>query len=236
MSTRTLIVGILLVKSVIWAFSLGSGTSGGVLAPLLMIGGALGGIEALFLPNAGPGFWPLVSMGAVLAGTMRAPLTAVVFSIELTGDLNVMAPLLLACAVAYGFTVLVLRRSILTEKVARRGYHLSCEYAVDPMEAVFVREAMREPAGPSSSVAPDDPVAYPDEPLRLAIHCMVENDLTRLPVVESERAREVVGTLALEDLLRARSRLLDEEQHRERTLGWRRNTKPAVKPKRTGKE
>lgn len=220
-STRTLILGILLVKSVIWAFSLGSGTSGGVLAPLLMIGGALGGIEALFLPNVGPGFWPLISMGAVLAGTMRAPLTAVVFSVELTGDLKVMAPLLLACAVAYGFTVLVLRRSILTEKVARRGYHLSCEYAVDPMEAVFVREAMREPAGSAAKAEPEEPVAYPDEPLRLAVHRMAENDLTRLPVVESELTRDVVGTIALEDALRARSRLLDEEQRRERTLGWR---------------
>ena len=66
-----MIVGILLVKSVIWAVSLGSGTSGGVLAPLLMMGGALGGIEAMFLPHEGVGFWPLVSMGAILGG--RSP-------------------------------------------------------------------------------------------------------------------------------------------------------------------
>ena len=62
---RNVILGVLLVKSIIWAVSLGSGTSGGVLAPLLMMGGALGGIEAMFLPHEGAGFWPLISMGAI---------------------------------------------------------------------------------------------------------------------------------------------------------------------------
>jgi chloride channel protein, CIC family len=140
---RNVILGVLLVKSVIWAVSLGSGTSGGVLAPLLMMGGALGGIEAMFLPNEGAGFWPLVGMGAILGGTMRSPLTGVVFALELTHDINVLLPLLVASVIAHLFTVLVLKRSILTEKVARRGYHLSREYAVDPLEILFVRDAMQ---------------------------------------------------------------------------------------------
>jgi len=140
---KQVILGILLVKSIIWAVSLGSGTSGGVLAPLLMMGGALGGLEAMVLPNEGTGFWPLVSMGAILGGTMRAPFTGVIFAVELTHDLNALLPLLIACIIAHAFTVLVLRRSILTEKVSRRGYHLSCEYAVDPLEILFVREVMR---------------------------------------------------------------------------------------------
>jgi len=140
---RNMILGILLVKSAIWAISLGSGTSGGVLAPLLMMGGALGGIEAMFLPNEGAGFWPLVSMGAILGGTMRSPFTGVIFALELTHDVNMLVPLLLAVTIAHGFTVLTLRRSILTEKVSRRGYHLSREYAVDPLEILFVREVMR---------------------------------------------------------------------------------------------
>src|SRR5436190_374135 len=142
MPTR-IILGVLIVKSAIWAVSLGSGTSGGVLAPLLMIGGALGGLEARFLPWEGAGFWPLVSMGAILGGTMRSPLTAVVFALELTHDINIMLPLLLAVTIAHGFTVLTLRRSILTEKVSRRGYHLSREYAIDPLEIIFTREVMR---------------------------------------------------------------------------------------------
>jgi chloride channel protein, CIC family len=140
---RNVILGVLLVKSIIWAVSLGSGTSGGVLAPLLMMGGALGGIEAMFLPNEGAGFWPLIGMGAILGGTMRSPLTGIIFALELTHDINVLLPLLVASVIAHLFTVLVLKRSILTEKVARRGYHLSREYSVDPLEILFVRDAMR---------------------------------------------------------------------------------------------
>jgi chloride channel protein, CIC family len=140
---QKVIIGILVVKSIIWAVSLGSGTSGGVLAPLLMMGGALGGVEAMVFPNGGAGFWPLVSMGAILGGTMRAPFTGVVFALELTHDVNILLPLLVAVTLAHGFTVLVLGRSILTEKVARRGYHLSREYSVDPLEILFAREVMR---------------------------------------------------------------------------------------------
>jgi len=140
---KTTILGILLVKSIVWAVALGSGTSGGVLAPLLLMGGALGGMESIFLPNEGMGFWPLVSMAAILGGTMRSPLTGIIFALELTHDINVLLPLLVAGVIAHAFTVLVLKRSILTEKVARRGYHLSREYAVDPLEILFVRDAMR---------------------------------------------------------------------------------------------
>ncbi|HKV59600.1 MAG TPA: chloride channel protein [Ktedonobacteraceae bacterium] len=141
--TAQVILGVLLVKSIIWSVSLGSGTSGGVLAPLLMMGGALGGLEALFLPNLGAGFWEIVSMGAILGGTMRSPFTGIIFVLELTHDVNMLLPLLVACVIAHGFTVIIMRRSILTEKVSRRGYHLSREYAVDPLEIIFVREAMR---------------------------------------------------------------------------------------------
>lgn len=137
------ILGILIVKSIIWSVSLGSGTSGGVLAPLLMMGGALGGLAALILPFEGPGFWQLIAMGAILGGTMRSPFTGVIFTLELTHDINALLPLLVACVVAHGFTVLALKRSILTEKVSRRGYHLSREYAVDPLEIIFVREVVR---------------------------------------------------------------------------------------------
>src|SRR5271157_36623 len=108
-----------------------------------MMGGALGGMEAMSLPHEGAGFWPLVSMGAILGGAMRSPFTGVIFALELTHDVNMLLPLLLAVTMAHGFTVLALRRSILTEKVARRGYHLSREYAVDPLEILFVREVMR---------------------------------------------------------------------------------------------
>jgi CIC family chloride channel protein len=138
-----IILGLLLVKSIIWAISLGSGTSGGVLAPLLLMGGALGGLLTPWLPAEGAGFWSLISMGAILGGTMRSPFTGIVFMLELTHDVHALLPLLIAVTVAHGFTVLVMRRSILTEKVSRRGYHLSREYAIDPLEVLFVREVMR---------------------------------------------------------------------------------------------
>ena len=142
-ATTTMILGVLLVKSLMWGIALGSGTSGGVLAPLLMMGGALGALEALFLPHQGAGFWPLIAMGAILGGTMRSPLTGVIFSFELTGDYHAIMPLLIACMAAHAFTVLTLKRSILTEKIARRGHHLSREYVVDPLEALAVEDVMR---------------------------------------------------------------------------------------------
>ncbi|GHO97875.1 chloride channel protein [Reticulibacter mediterranei] len=288
--TTGVILGVLLVKSIIWSASLGSGTSGGVLAPLLMMGCALGGIDALFLPHEGAGFWILISMGAILGGTMRVPFTGVVFALELTHDFNSVVPLFIAVMASYGFTVLVMRRSILTEKIARRGYHLSREYATDPLEILFVREVMRTniaalPASISrqrvremlndgarslkaqgkddelngsklpvvqrlypvldeqehmvgvvtrrdlqhlAENSPDgdwqlgevirhDPITtYPDEPLRLVVYRMAETGYTRLPVVDVEG--NLVGIVSLNDLLKARSRNLDEERRRERVL------------------
>jgi H+/Cl- antiporter ClcA len=165
------LLGVLIVKSAIWMISLGSGTSGGVLAPLLMMGAALGGLEGTFLPHFGIGFWPLVSMGAILGGTMRSPFTGIVFAIELTHDLNMLLPLLVASFLAHAFTVLTLKRSILTEKIARRGYHLSREYALDPLEILFVREVMQAPG--TLPDGPANPVfAYSDEPLRVVVNRM----------------------------------------------------------------
>jgi CIC family chloride channel protein len=185
---RALILGVLLVKPIIWAVSLGSGTSGGVLAPLLMMGGALGGLEAMFLPNEGLGFWPLVSMGAILGGTMRSPFTGILFAVELTHDVNMFLPLLVAAVIAHLFTVLTLKRSILTEKVSRRGYHLSREYAVDPLEILFVREVMR-----SKLVAL--PATASIEDLRRMFHSTHRSHGQRLyPMIDGEKRLHGVAT------------------------------------------
>jgi CBS domain-containing protein len=224
-ATTGIILGILLVKSTIWAVSLGSGTSGGVLAPLLFL------------------------------------------------------PLLVAAIIADGFTVLVMRRSILTEKVSRRGFHLSREYSVDPLEILFVREAMhsqvvsipadtpladlvaplqdddrlrRQALYPvlaedrslvgvvtgdsllkvasdasldgkrASDLAQPNPiVAYPDEPLRAVVYRMADKGVTRVPVVERGNPRTIVGMISLRDLLMARSRNLEDERRRERVIKLR---------------
>ncbi|TPJ51842.1 MULTISPECIES: chloride channel protein [unclassified Mesorhizobium] len=133
---------LLVVKAVIWSVALGSGTSGGVLAPLLIMGGAMGAVLAGFLPAADPGFWALLAMAATMGGTMRAPLTATFFAVELTGNTHVLVPLIAACAAAHAVTVLLMKRSILTEKIARRGHHLVREYRVDPFALTRVHEVM----------------------------------------------------------------------------------------------
>jgi H+/Cl- antiporter ClcA len=158
------IIGLLVVKAIIWSVALGSGTSGGVLAPLLMMGGALGGIEAWYFPDLGIGFWPLVSMGAILGGTMGSPFTGIIFAVELTHDVNMLLPLLVAVTIAHTFSVLLLKRSILTEKIARRGYHLTREYAIDPLEILFAREVMRPNIAALPSTIPIERLA---ETLRL---------------------------------------------------------------------
>ncbi len=137
-----LVAGILIVKTLIWSLSLGSGTSGGVLAPMFMIGGALGTVEAHLFPPVGPGFWALIGLAGVIGGVMRSPFTGVVFALELTRRFDAMLPLIIGASTAYAVSVLVLKRSVLTEKIARRGYHLSREYDVDPLEILFASEVM----------------------------------------------------------------------------------------------
>jgi H+/Cl- antiporter ClcA len=222
------------VKWTIWAVSLGSGTSGGVLAPLLMIGASTGAILGHWLPDEGHGFWALVAMGAILGGTMRSPLTGTVFAVELTHDWGSILPVLIAASTAHAFTVLVLKRSILTEKVARKGYHITREYEIDPLAVLFVRDVM-EPGEVEGAVvahhgeqfasqtrdagaggeAPPIPAARSDEPLREVVVRMAETGRTRLAVVDDG---QVLGVVTLEHMLKARARHLEEETRRERII------------------
>jgi len=118
--------------------------------------------------------------------------------------------------IAHLFTVLTLKRSILTEKISRRGYHLSREYAIDPLEILFVREVMQPDA--QSAAYPDHVVAHPDEPLRVVVYRMAETGFTRLPVIDPDDPGKQLGVVTLEDLLRARTHNLTEERERERVL------------------
>nr|WP_315592491.1 chloride channel protein [uncultured Cupriavidus sp.] len=135
-------VALLAVKAVIWIAALGSGTSGGVLAPLLMLGAGLGVVLGPMLPGGSPALWALVCMAGVLGSVLGAPLTAIVFAFGLTHDSEALLPLLLTTAVAYGFSVLTMKRGIMTEKIARRGLHIYREYGVDPLERSHVDELM----------------------------------------------------------------------------------------------
>ncbi|HET9164222.1 MAG TPA: chloride channel protein [Solirubrobacterales bacterium] len=212
-----LIVGILVVKTLIWSLSLGSGTSGGVLAPMLMIGGALGGLEAEIFPHVAAGFWPLIGLAGVLGGVMRSPLTGVVFALELTHRYEALLPLLIGSTVAFVVSVLILRRSVLTEKIARRGLHLTREYSVDPLEVLFVGDVMS-----GGSLAPPGahtpPAVYADDTLRHVAYVMAESGYTELPVLQRSDPSCVLGSVNLEQLLQGRLRDLHEDRHSERVL------------------
>ena len=210
---------------------------------------------------------------------MRSPFTSIVFAFELTHDANVFLPLLVGSVIAHAFTVLTLKRSILTEKVARRGFHLSREYAVDPLEILFVREVMRTnivvlPAASAlrefqhslrtdrnqsqrllpvanaegqfvgvltrgdihkhieqegeavlrrtlgELVRHETVEASPDEPLRVVVYRMAEKGITRMPVVEPSSGK-LLGLISLSDLLKARTRHLEEEVRREQVISLR---------------
>jgi CIC family chloride channel protein len=271
----TMVLGLLVIKALVWSIALGSGTSGGVLAPLLIMGGALGAYLAGWIPYGDAGLWALIAMAAIMGGTMRSPLTAMVFLLELTHDLNVLPGLLLACIVADAVTILLMRRSILTEKVARRGHHILREYVVDPFDLLRVGEVMdptpvtipdtltvaelseriargdslvarrqgtpivdasgslvglitrsdilraleQDPQGQLSVLEAGSSnliVTYPDESLQDAITKMLKNEIGRLPVVSRENPRQLLGYLGRTGLLEARSRKMQEEEHRER--------------------
>jgi H+/Cl- antiporter ClcA len=135
------VLALLIVKGVVWLVALGSGTSGGILAPLLILGGAAGALAGhLILGN--PGVWALVGMAGILSGAMRAPLTGALFAVEVTGLFDALPLTVASAGTAYAVSVLIMRRSILTEKIARRGRHIRQEYVVDPMDLMQARDLM----------------------------------------------------------------------------------------------
>jgi len=199
------LLGLLIVKALIWAIALGSGTSGGVLAPLLIMGGALGAVEAHWIDSSEVGLWAMISMASMMGGTMRSPLTAVAFMLELTGDIAVLPALLIACAAAHAVTVLVMRRSILTEKVARRGHHVVREYVVNPLARVRVEDAMER----------DVPVLAADTTLATIQQWLGDRDSLlghryAWPLVDQKGA--LVGLMTRGDLMRALARDSDKEK------------------------
>jgi len=187
-------IRLLLVKALIWSIALGSGTSGGVLAPLLIMGGALGALFGELVPLGDRSLWSLVGMAAIMGGTMRSPLTAIIFSVELTHNFGALLPLATACAVAHATTVLLMRRSILTEKVARRGHHVMREYVVDPFEVMRVVEIMAHPVDTLPG----------DMPVESAVSFFTASDVPprhkSYPVVDA--AGRFLGMVARADVLR----------------------------------
>lgn len=283
-ASLTLIAGILVVKTLIWSLSLGSGTSGGVLAPVFMIGAALGSLLAYVFPPVAPGFWALMCLAAVVGGVMRSPLTGVVFAMELTHQWDAVMPLVVASTVAFLLSVLILKRSVLTEKVARKGTHLTREYSVDPLEVFLVGEimpqsflcfrvgtrletAVKEAAGAAPGTGArklahsqrlypvlDDAgrlaglltrhlllgstlrsgsqphavvdellvrepvVGYADMTLRELANLMAQHQVSSVPIVDRDDAGKVLSVMAMDQVLEARLRDVNEEHKSERIL------------------
>jgi CBS domain-containing protein len=152
---------LLVGKCIVWITALASGTSGGVLAPLLIMGGALGELESHFLPFGDAGFWAILGMAAILGGTMRAPLTSTLFAVELTGNHHLLSPLLVASVAAFTTTVLLMSRSILTERIARRGHHIMREYTIDPFLQTRIEQIMAKPVHTlAGSIPVDEAIAF----------------------------------------------------------------------------
>jgi CIC family chloride channel protein len=207
---------LLLVKSAIWIVALASGTSGGVLAPLLILGGTLGWLEGQFLPGGGS-FWALLGMAAMMGGTMRSPLTAIMFAVELTGNSTMILPLLAATGAAHGVTVLLLKRSILTEKIARRGQHITREYSIDPFELLRVSEVMVTKVDTLPASMPIDAA--------LSFFMSDDHRHKSYPVIDTDR--RLVGMVTRADMLRWRTRkdretetLYDAVSDRALTVGY----------------
>jgi CBS domain-containing protein len=155
---------LLVVKAIVWLVALGSGTSGGILAPLLILGGCAGFLIGQYLPGD-PGFWAMIGMAGVMSGTMRAPMTGALFAAELTNHLSALPETIAAGSAAYAISVLIMKRSILTEKIARRGKHILREYTVDALEFLLAGQLMtRNPTTlPASMSIPDVLRFFADE-------------------------------------------------------------------------
>ena len=194
---KALIV-LLVVKGVVWLVALGSGTSGGILAPLLILGGALGGIVGLWLPG-GPGAWALLGMAGVMGSAMRAPLTGAIFAVELTGHFAALPATTATACAGYAVAVLVLKRSILTEKISRRGRHIMQEYGVDPLALAQAEQIMTT-----------DPETLPGSlPVRDAIAFFETAKHRSYPVVDA--ANRPIAVASRSDALRWRLVELEED-------------------------
>src|SRR6476469_4627107 len=183
---------LLIVKAVVWLVALGSGTSGGILAPLLILGGCSGFLIGHFLPGDS-GFWAMIGMAGIMSGVMRAPMTGALFAAELTNHLSALPETIAAGAAAYAISVLIMKRSILTEKIARRGRHILREYSVDALEFLQAGQLMTA-----------DPATLPgDMPLDAVVRFFADEAEHRsYPVVDNQG--RLMGLVSRTDALQWR--------------------------------
>ena len=193
---------ILVAKAAALLVSLGSGTSGGLLAPMFMCGAALGGLYAgvinHWVPAAvlSPGAFALVAMAAVFGAAARAPFAFIIFAFEITRDYDSVLPLMLVVVIAHAVALLFMKNSIMTEKLARRGLRVNQEYEVDVFQQVTVGQVMdRAPA----LVPADTPLGELAERINRGEQALTSHQAVLL----TDPVGELAGILTRGDITRA---------------------------------
>src|SRR5438105_840357 len=196
------LVLVMVFKALALVVSLGSGTSGGLLAPMFMSSAAMGGVFAMvadgIFPSVhlAPGAFALVAMGAVFGAASRAAFTFIIFAFEITRDYNSVLPLMLVTVIADGVAMLFTRTSIMTEKLARRGLHIHQDYEADVLQQVAVGETMDREV----SALPSD-MTVGELANRIARRDAVATRHQGLPIVDKDE--RLVGLITRGDVLRA---------------------------------
>ena len=199
-----LLLVVMVAKAAVLAIYLGSGTSGGLLAPMFMASAAMGGAFAILLNrllpglHLSPGAYALVGMPAVFGSAARATFAFIIFAFEITRDYSAVLPLMLVCVIADGVALVLLRDSIMTEKLARRGVRVPHEYEADVLTQVTVNEVMQRDLHPLSATTSLSELAQ-----RISAGDPLLADHDGLPLVDDRG--ELVGVVTRGDILRALS-------------------------------
>jgi len=198
------------LKYLSWSISLGSGTSGGTLAPLFTIGGALGALLGTVILSWFPGSGiniptaALVGMAAMFAGASRAWLTSIVFALETTGQFNGLLPLLAGCVAAYFVSFFLMKGSIMTEKILRRGVKTPDAYEPDILRNVAVRQLVI----PANADAVAEYSINASDDAGVAAELMGQHNIDTLLVKDGEK---VIGTVTSRALIDYYSRQRQKE-------------------------
>jgi CIC family chloride channel protein len=221
-----LMVTLCFFKFLSWAIALGSGTSGGTLAPLLTIGGATGAIFGTLILMVFPGseisipMAALIGMSSMFAGASRAYLTSITFALEATMQSHALLPLLGACTAAYLISFFFMKNTIMTEKIARRGIYTPDSYEPDVLRRITVAEVL----GKGFKIAIEDKnvetsmqksllVLQENDSLFKAVEMLASSEEEFLPVSASGDSDKIIGILTYKDVLHA-YKLFHQENER----------------------
>lgn len=200
----SILLSLCFLKYISWVISLGSGTSGGTLAPLFTIGGALGVLLGTLILHAFPSLninlptAALIGMAAMFAGASRAFLTSVVFALETTGQINGLLPLLGACSAAYFISFFFMKGSIMTEKIKRRGVKTPDSYEPDVLRTINVAQLVTAiPPGIGNL-----PYVYATDDAGFAAEMMGKYKLDTLLVLDNKESRQPVGVITTTAILK----------------------------------